>query len=119
MQEITVDNLNDRDKVIRTLANVKANCYVRVQSGECDSCECPDCYKYQTFNECLDQMSNFDRLQIDCLFENEINRMASHSPRSYSHISTKPKTRIGTIIGYLIIASSLSGIFSFLFKGIK
>ncbi len=33
MQEIVIDNLNDRDKVIRTLADVKLDCYLKLMSG--------------------------------------------------------------------------------------
>ena len=119
MEEIRIDNLNERDKVIRTLAGVKLSCYLKVLSGTCQESNCPDCFKYQTDFECLDQMSNFDKLQIDSTFEAEFRKVYKGNIRTANSVSAKPKSRlrgmIGSIIGSLIVFSSLWGLAFVLF----
>lgn len=122
MEEMTINNLNDRDKVIRTLASVKFNCYLRTRTGICSINDCSICPRYKAYSHCLEQMSEFDKLQIDDYFDNEFHKVASsYCPRPLpkANISVKPKRNISSIISFIISALCLSGLFQFLFRGLK
>ncbi len=94
MQEIVIDNLNDRDKVIRTLADIKLNCYLKLMSGTCNKSDCVDCFKYQTSRDCLEQMSDFDKLQIDNIFESEYRKLNIRQFPTLKFESVKPKSKL-------------------------
>lgn len=94
MQEIIIDNLTDRDKVIRTLADVKLSCHLKVMSGTCNKSDCVDCFKYQTSRDCLEQMSDFDKLQIDNIFESEYRKLNIRQFPTPKSESVKPKSKL-------------------------
>ena len=94
MEELIINNLNDRDKVIRTLADVKLTCHLRLKSGTCKGYECDDCFKYQTYNSCLEQMSDFDKLQIDNIYESEYSKLNIRQPYIPKSESAKPKSKL-------------------------
>lgn len=94
MDELIINNLNDRDKVIRTLADVKLTCHLRLKSGTCKGHECDDCFKYQTYCSCLEQMSDFDKLQIDNIYESEYSKLNIRQFSTPKSESVKPKSKL-------------------------
>ncbi len=125
MEELIINNLNDRDKVIRTLADVKLTCHLRLKSGTCKGYECEDCFKYQTYNSCLEQMSDFDKLQIDNIYESEYSKLNIRQPYIPKSESAKPKSKLIAklkdfgkyMILWIVLFAFFYGILSFFTRG--
>ena len=78
MQEMIVNNLTDRDKIIRTLAGVKSHCQFKQWSGICDNehtSKCQFCPTGKRFEHCYEQLPDFDKLCVDNLADE---MMAEH-----------------------------------------
>lgn len=70
MSEMIINNLSDRDKVIRTLACVKAHCEFKKWTGICDdksTSKCQFCPTGKRFELCYEQLPDFDKLCVDNL----------------------------------------------------
>ena len=95
------------DLAVRELAKGKAACICRLQFKRCDERECRNCSAAKKFNNCVNQMSDYDRLRLD-----------SYIAEFYTQYSSTPDQWMsykGYITYYLKFTLMMFVVVSFLF----
>ena len=117
MQGIVVDNLTERDKIIRTLAELEVNCSTKLQRHICVESSCSECPMHTRFNYFANQLPDFDRFQVDILAESKLLSTPTHAayiePPAPSIRGTSPiKIFLGSILSLGLISALTKLLFS-------
>ena len=108
MQEIVINNLSERDKVIHTLSEVQVNCTRKVLHRICDGTTCILCEINASFENCMNQLSDYDRLQVRTLAESKMFQQAPIQTVSTQCLETPPPST-NTLAKSLIATGGVLG----------